>query len=111
MSRGHGCLQRYLFEVLAHKPMTFAEIRKVAACEGYPTVERSLRRSLRKMVDDKTVVTTGRGGPGDPSRYEISPLLHFFAGEGVEDKAALGRAFLQSYSLEDLERAMADLPK
>jgi hypothetical protein len=78
VSRGLGYLQRYLFSMLlnAGKPMTFAEIRRIAKPHenGYdPHLERSIRRTLKKLVDDRTVIPLGRGGPGDPHRYCIHP--------------------------------------
>jgi len=45
-----------------------------------PTFERSLRRALRKMVDDGVVKTVGDGGPRDPARYHVDPLLLAMAG-------------------------------
>jgi hypothetical protein len=83
MSRGPGKLQHYLFVTIRHSgtPLTFAEILKLA----YPPEEpywpplpweiRSLRRALHKMVKDKVVLTVGAGGPGDPYRYCIHPML------------------------------------
>jgi hypothetical protein len=40
-----------------------------------PHMERSLRRSLRKMINAQVVVALGRGGPGDPHRYAVHPML------------------------------------
>ena len=34
---------------------------------------RSLRRALKKMIDDG-FVALGRGGPGDPHRYGVDPI-------------------------------------
>jgi hypothetical protein len=30
---------------------------------------------LKRMIDDGVVFTAGRGGPGDPQRYFLHPLL------------------------------------
>ena len=64
-------MQRYLFELLyeSEKPMTFAAIRRAAAGEDFVvrfTVERSLRRNLKRMVDNEVVVASG-------DRYCIHP--------------------------------------
>ena len=88
MSRGPGCLQRYLFNTLRRgdHAMTFTEIIAIAKPHesGYrPHVERSLRRALKRMIDDGVVFTAGRGGPGDPQRYFLHPLLGGAVG-GVE---------------------------
>jgi hypothetical protein len=87
MSRGHGYLQRALFEAVAHndKPITFSEIRRIVLRDGFdehdpkaklnPVFERSLRRSLKALTDDSTIMALGEGGPGDPKRYWLNPLL------------------------------------
>jgi hypothetical protein len=36
---------------------------------------RLLRRALLGMVGNGTVLTAGRGGPGDPHRYYINPAV------------------------------------
>ena len=67
-------MQRYLFELLCEsgKPMTFAAIRRRAAAEEdfvfRFTVERSLRRNLKRMVDSEVVVASG-------DRYCIHPRI------------------------------------
>jgi DNA-binding PadR family transcriptional regulator len=76
MSRGPGYLQRYLFGLIQQKPMTFAEIRKIAQDDvtsfvTRPSMERSLRRALLKMVRDGAVITEGRGDVGNPYRYHL----------------------------------------
>jgi hypothetical protein len=58
--------------------MTFAEIMDPPpdhGCGHHPQFIRSVRRALRKMIDDGAVVTVGKGGPGDPFRYCLNPLL------------------------------------
>ena len=57
-------MQRYLFELLyeSEKPMTFAAIRRAAAGEDFVfrlTVERSLRRALKRMVDSEVIDSNG----------------------------------------------------
>jgi hypothetical protein len=78
MSRGAGYLQRYLFGLLNGKELTFAEIIRIAKPHEVtymPHLVRSMRRSLRKMIDDQVVIALGRGGPGDPHRYAVHPML------------------------------------
>ena len=79
MSRGAGYLQRYLFGLLLNgKELTFAEIIRIAKPHEVtymPHLVRSMRRSLRKMIDDKVVIALGRGGPGGPHRYAVNPIL------------------------------------
>jgi hypothetical protein len=77
MSRGPGYLQRYLFGLIRQRPMTFAEIRKIAQGDDItmfatqPSKERSLRRALLKMVRDGAVIPEGRGDAGNPYRYHL----------------------------------------
>jgi len=58
-------MQRYLFELLyeSKKPMTFAAVRRAAAAGEdlvfRLTVERSLRRALKRMVDNEVVDANG----------------------------------------------------
>jgi hypothetical protein len=66
-------MQRYLFELLyeSEKPMTLAAIRHAAAGDDFVfrfTVERSLRRNLKRMVDNEVVVANG-------DRYCIHPKI------------------------------------
>jgi hypothetical protein len=66
-------VQRYLFELLceSESPMTFAAIRRAAAGDDIffrLTVERSLRRALKRMVDNEVVVAIG-------GRYCIHPRI------------------------------------
>jgi hypothetical protein len=91
MSRGMGKIQRCLFGILArhNRPMTFEEIMHPPpkhGCGHHPQFVRSVRRSLRKMIDDNTVVTIGKGGPRDPFRYCHNPrLIAAFAGEAYDE--------------------------
>ena len=83
MSRGPGTLQQYLFQAMRHsgKPLTFAEILETAYLpepHQYQPVLwelRSLRRALYMMVKDDSVIRTGAGGPVDPYRYCINPII------------------------------------
>ena len=66
-------MQRFLFELLyeSEKPMTFAAIRRAAAGDDFVfrlTVERSLRRALKRMVNNEVVDAKG-------DRYRIHPRL------------------------------------
>ena len=66
-------MQRYLFELLyeSKKPMTFATIRRAAAGKDFVfrlTVERSLRRNLKRLVDGEVVVA-------NRDRYSIHPRI------------------------------------
>jgi hypothetical protein len=73
MSRGMGRHQVALFDVIASngKPMSFNEIRaRILQDVGVndpttklrPTFERSIRRSLHRMVSDSTLIACGGGG-------------------------------------------------
>jgi hypothetical protein len=90
MSRGLGKLQRYLLDLISHQPMTFAEMRAIAHGDDtilftmMPQPERSLRRALRKLIDDGAVATTGTGGPRSPFRYHLRPAVLFFGGGAGE---------------------------
>jgi hypothetical protein len=66
-------MQRFLFELLyeSEKPMTFAAIRRAAAGDDFvfrSTVERSLRRALKRMVDNEVIDANG-------DRYCIHPRI------------------------------------
>jgi hypothetical protein len=78
MSRGMGYVQRYIFELLRHtkKPMTFTEIRDIAEpLHMLYSEQRSFRRALRCMVADGGIMTIGKGGPADPYRYCVHPMI------------------------------------
>jgi hypothetical protein len=100
MSHGPGITQRFLWQtVCIHgKPMTFAEIRSVAAYAAIlpgvvrlaPSVERSLRRALQTMVRDEVLLALGSGGRGDPHRYFPNPLLAAAAGDEARFEAWVG---------------------
>ena len=81
MSRGPGKLQRVLFLTIRRhgKPMTFDDIR-VEAIGDDPvrlsaSFERSIRRSLHRMVSEGVLIAIGGGGRADPFRYSIHPML------------------------------------
>jgi hypothetical protein len=66
-------MQRYLFELLYEnkKPMTFGAIRRAAAGDDFVfrlTVERSLRRNLKRLLDGEVVVA-------NEGRYSIHPSI------------------------------------
>lgn len=85
MSRGPGWIQRALYLTIlhGHKPMTFANIRDhIAKARDYPPgvtmlpdFQRSVRRALKRMVDDQAIIALGKGGPADPHRYCPNPML------------------------------------
>ena len=73
-------MQRYLFELLyeSEKPMKFATIRRAAAGEDFVfglTVERSLRRNLKRLVDGEVVVA-------NEGRYSIHPSILAIMADG-----------------------------
>ena len=78
MSRGPGKLQRVLFQIIrdSSEPKTFAQLR---GGDVDPVYERSCRRALKHMVDDNIILTLGKGGPADPHRYYVNPLLSIAA--------------------------------
>jgi hypothetical protein len=84
MSRGLGKLQSFWLRVASAQRglWTFDELCRSAFPESYkpgfemrPSVKRSLRRALRRMIDDNNIVAVGGGGPSDPHRYCINPTL------------------------------------
>jgi hypothetical protein len=87
MCRGLGKLQRFWIKVAASdesvsKPWTFDELCRSAFPEAYepsmemrPSFKRSLRRALKKLVDDQNIIPLGAGGPSNPYRYCINPML------------------------------------
>jgi hypothetical protein len=86
MSRGPGNLQRLLLAIISQqaKPMTMAEIVTFLMQQtgvndpdrkAHPTVLRKLYRSLKALCDVGAVVALGDGGPGDPKRYCLNPLI------------------------------------
>jgi hypothetical protein len=95
MSRGPGYVQQYLTRLVlgSEKPMTFADILARAFKEGsYEadmtealgggfTLVRSFRRALKCLVDDGTIIAIGEGGPGDPKRYWVNPMMVALFGE------------------------------
>ena len=81
--------------------MTFKQITRMAAGDDVVlglTEERSLRRALKRLVDDKVIVVLGKK---KPHRYAFSPMIAALAG----DKAEFERR------VKDIEDAMAQDPK
>jgi hypothetical protein len=73
-------MQRFLFELLydSKKPMTFAAIRRAAVGDDFVswiTIERSLRRNLKRLVDGEVVVANG-------NRYWIHPRILAIMADG-----------------------------
>jgi hypothetical protein len=99
MSRGPGTLQRLLLAIIGQqsKPMTMAEIVAFSMQQAgvnnpdrraHPTVLRKLYRSLKALCDINVVVALGDGGPGDPKRYCLNPLMVAVGGSKTQyDKA------------------------
>ena len=89
MSRGPGKLQLLLFQLIndSSEPKTFAELR---GGDVGPVLERSCRRALKSMVDDNVILQLGKGGPSDPHRYRVNPMLaamaEAFKKDGQPDK-------------------------
>ena len=89
MSRGHGRIQDYLTNLIdiSPAPLTFNQILAIAyppgsyesdlakICGGSNVGKvRSLRRALKRLCDDGTIMEVGMGGRGDPHRYVLNPL-------------------------------------
>jgi len=101
MPRGLGKSQRLIKAILQNAPalglgpLTFATIRQtvVAGLGGHeddrlnPTFERSLKRSLKALVDRGDVVFTGKGGQSDPYHYTTVEACASATGEKVWDTA------------------------
>jgi hypothetical protein len=93
MSRGLGKMQNALLWVIEHhgKPLTFAEIcaewAELAKLDGIPfpadpaelrpSVVRSWRRALHRMVATSVLIALGDGRPGNPYRYFLHPVFIF----------------------------------
>jgi hypothetical protein len=80
MSRGLGSEQRWLFRLIKKNPLiTFAGIVEQTKGDDprnfVPHVIRSWRRALRKMVDQGAIMTAGLGGPREPHRYYVDPVI------------------------------------
>jgi hypothetical protein len=97
MSHGFGKLQRTLLTIIRRhgKPMTFADMRAdiVKAVGGDPrarlrsSVERSMRRTLHGLASRDALIAMGDGGPGEPLRYFIHPLMIGMMGDTPEAHA------------------------
>ena len=96
MSRGHGALQDYLMKMILHSPdpLTFAQIMAIAFPEGTYESDmakiiggsrvgaiRSLRRALRRLCDDGSIMIIGNGGRSDPHRYWLDPMMLALSGQ------------------------------
>jgi hypothetical protein len=93
MSRGLGkSSQRAIWEIIMHrgKPVTFAEM--CAGANLGASLESSFRRALHKMVKDGGLIAIGNGGPSDPFRYFIHPLIISMMGDTLKARA-LWQAF------------------
>ena len=77
MSRGPGKLQRVLFQIIrdSSEPKTFAQLRGAMLIQSMSV----LVVPPKHMVDDNIILTLGKGGPADPHRYYVNPLLSIAA--------------------------------
>ena len=41
---------------------------------------RSLRRAMKSLVDDHSLIAIGEGGPADPKRYWLNPMMIAMSG-------------------------------
>jgi hypothetical protein len=49
---------------------------------------RSLRRAMKSLVDDHSLIAIGEGGPADPKRYWLNPMMIAMSGNKDDfDKA------------------------
>jgi hypothetical protein len=102
MSRGLGEIQqtiKFALAVLMHHglPTRFEDVAAwlIAACDGKegdrlePSLERSLRRGLKGLVDSGDVlVIAGTGSPKSPYRYmTVETLAHIATGRKVRGRA------------------------
>jgi hypothetical protein len=75
-------------------PLTFAEIMAVAFPEGSYESDmaktiggsnvgsvRSLRRALKRLCDDGSIMIIGKGGRSDPHRYWVDPIMLALSGD------------------------------
>ena len=105
MSQGLGWLQCWLlYRLVAENPakaVTFDEIlMSIRQSWGVndpgnkeligPSLKRSLRRALQRLVETEHVVAIGDGGRGDPFRYCVHPLV---LASGAGTKEAYEQAF------------------
>jgi hypothetical protein len=114
MSRGLGKLQIALMASIRRhrKPMTFADIRAqiITDLDLKPNTklrasfERSLRRALHKLSKKDMLLAIGDGGPSDPFRYFIHPLMIGMMGNTPEAHT------LQEALLQDAPRRRCQGP-
>jgi hypothetical protein len=72
------------------EPVTFAELMGEPpehGCGFHADLIRSVRRALRKLLDDGWVMAIGAGGPRDPHRYCVHPHLVAMGGEKAQLEA------------------------
>jgi hypothetical protein len=111
MSRGLGKLQRVLFLTIQRhgKPMTFNDIRAEAIGDGgfllATSFERSIRRSLHRMVSDGGLIAIGGGGRADPYRYFIHPTIIAMTGTKEEFAAVMDALAADPGANEALKKA------
>jgi hypothetical protein len=109
MSRGLGRIQNgVMLTIQCHgKPMTFADIRAYVRRDlgAQPneklraSFERSLRRAIQRLVRDWHLIAIGDGGPRDPCRYFLHPMLI-----GMLDDTPKGRSLLKALEAAILQK-------
>jgi hypothetical protein len=69
-------MQNALISMLRHSmPVTFDGLCERVNFKQRLSLERSMRRALKSLVDERIIIALGGGGPGDPHRYCINPTL------------------------------------
>jgi hypothetical protein len=99
MSRGHGRLQRAVFQTILErrKPMTFEDIRAVVRQDDdlpqgarlAASFERSLRRALHGLCAEGALIALGKGGRAEPHAYSIAPFMVAAMGASLPDEEML----------------------
>jgi hypothetical protein len=65
--------------------------------KAHPTVLRKLYRLLKALCDGGAVVALGDGGPGDPKRYCLNPLMVAIGGSKRAIRQG-GRAIVEVFA-------------
>jgi hypothetical protein len=113
MSRGFGKMQHAVLGVIRRhgKPMTFAEMCGVSDPFDplSPSMVRSARRALHRLVDAEMLITIGEGGRAEPYRYFLHPMCIVFMGKTPEADALM--AALQADEAASLAANIAMMKK
>jgi hypothetical protein len=104
MSRGLGRWQNAFLSTIRvyRRPLTFEDFLVILrqgqgvkpGVKPKRSFARSLRRALQTLVRNQLLITIGKGGPGDPFRYFLHPML-----VGMTDDADLRRTLEEAYAL------------